>query len=269
VLRWFSPRSELNLILELYLRELTGRLFQDIQSVIVYGSAALDDLAPDFGDVDLLVAIRREPGESARGEIELIHRYLATPGFAPWGRLLEAVYLPLPVVTDPNKEGRGLRASARGIARCDKHHLKPIDLFSIQHHGVTLYGQDIKRSVIRPRWRDLYPYIRELTARARALGEGATTQEYVGLCTAMVKTLHALDQGKVVSKTEATRWFERHVGGKAGDAAVEANRLRRGELKTGIGGLRRLVPFLIEVVESELSRIERARLPKSAPPGKG
>src|SRR5581483_2033396 len=75
LLRWTSPVVELNLILELYLRELTGRLFRDVQAVYLYGSAVLNDLALAHGDIDLLVVMRRDLGRAAVGEIGVIHRY--------------------------------------------------------------------------------------------------------------------------------------------------------------------------------------------------
>ena len=257
LLRKLTPLPELNLILELYLRELTGRLFQEIQSVFLFGSAALDDIAPAHGDIDILVVARRDLGEAARGEISVIHRYLASEGFAPWGRMLSVHYFALPQLKASRRSGRGLKGITGKVVRSDPSELLMIDLLSLHDHGILLFGQDIRKELKRPSLRELLGEIHSCLAKAKELHDDSDVSDYVGTCTGLVKILHTLAERHPFSKSDATRWFASTVGGKAGDVAVEANRLRRGELKTGVGGMRRLMPAFLEAIRSELSRIER------------
>jgi hypothetical protein len=259
LLRWTSPVVELNLILELYLRELTGRLFRDVQAVYLFGSAVLNDLALAHGDIDLLVVVRRDLGRAAAGEIGVIHRYLAADAFAPWGSAIDASYYPAAMLSDPRRAGEGLRGAGGVVKPATKMGLQPMEIFSLHDHGIVLYGTDSRKTIVKSEPYDLAGQLKSAIQKARHLDSDAGLDEYVSLITAMVRSLYVLDSEESGSKTEATRWFASRLKGKVGDLALEANRLRRGEIKTGIGGLRRGFGDFVGAVEDELVRLEKRR----------
>jgi hypothetical protein len=259
LLRWTSSSAELNMVLELYLREAVGRLFRELASVYLYGSGALGDLAVGHGDVDLLAVMHREVGRAAAGEIEVAHRYLASPMFGPWGRMIDAAYYSQAVLSDPRRAGQGVRAAAGEVRHTTRLHLGAQELISVHDHGVVLHGEDVRRTIVRPPPGELLAQVLEVLERARTLGSDSAPGDWVAAATGLVRSLYLLEHGTVASKSEATRWFVSLVGGKPGDAAHEANRLRRGELKTGVGGLRKLMPPFLDAVEDELARLRRER----------
>ena len=109
----------------------------------------------------------------------------------------------------------------------------------------------------QPAWIELLMQVKLLAKRAHGLTEASSAGDTIASFTGLVKGLYILDQGKVASKTEATRWFVALLGGKAGDAANEANRLRKGDFREGTGSLRRLSGPFLEAIDGELARLER------------
>lgn len=257
LLKWSSPTIELNMILELFLREVTGRMFRDVRAVYLFGSGALGDLAPDFGDIDLLVVLGREPGRAASGELSVVHGYLASKSFGPWGRMIDAGYYTLPMLVDPGKTGNGLHGKHGEVKSSKKLHLGALERFSIQDHGILLYGDDLREEMLAPKPAELYDQAKVVLAKARKMGADPEQGDLVAAVTGLVRSLYLLAHKKTASKTKAARWFADTYKGKEGDVAIEANRLRRGELRTGIGGIRKYVPEFYDLVEKELKKFHR------------
>jgi hypothetical protein len=257
VLRWSGARPELNLVLELFLRELSGRLFRDVRAVYLYGSAALDDLAPATGDIDLLVLTRRDLGRSGVGEVSVLHRYLAGKAFAPWGAMLEATYCSAAAAADPKKPGAGIYSKGGEVKSIAKVTLGPLQRLFVRDGGILIYGDDLKSTIPAPKAAELLGETKEALKRARSLDAGAPDSDVIAMVPRLARMLCVLHGGRAVSKSEATKWFASRVRGKAGDVASEANKLRRGELKTGAGGIRRLLPDFLDVVTAELADRER------------
>ncbi|MBI4858738.1 MAG: hypothetical protein HY815_00460 [Candidatus Riflebacteria bacterium] len=256
LLKWVSPRPEINLVLELYLREITGRLFRDVQTVYLFGSAVLRDLVPDTSDLNMVVLVKRDLGEAARGEIGTVHRYLASPAFAPWGSMLDVFYGPAGLFAAKPRPGKGLRGSSQGVRSSDKVQLDPMELYSLHDHGTVLHGADLRPSLRRPQLPELCRQVRLLTGRVADLDASAQPRDVIDGCADLTRALYVLEHERVASKSEATQWFMKLVKGKAADAALEANRLRRGEVRSGVATLRRLLPHFLVAAREELQRLE-------------
>lgn len=257
LLRWTSPTPELNMVLELFLREVTGRMFRDVRAVYLFGSGALGDLAPDHGDVDLVVAMRRDPGRAQVGEANLIHKYFASKTFGHWGRMIDAGYYSVAMLGDPGKSGTGLHARRGKVKQTNKLHLSAFDRYSLLDHGVLLYGDDVRKSVLAPKPAELLDLAKSTLGKARKLEADSDPGDYIALITGLTRSLYALEHDKVASKTSAAKWFAENFKGKEGDVALEANKLRRGELRTGIGGIRKYVPDYLDLVANRLAKIEK------------
>lgn len=261
LLRWTSPTPELNMVLELFLREVTGRMFRDVRAVYLFGSGALADLAPEHGDVDLIVALRRDPGRATVGEVQVLHKYFAGKMFGHWGRMLDTAYYSVAMLADPGKGGTGLHARQGKVKQTNKLHLGALERFSVHDHGVLLYGDDVRKQLLAPKPAELFDQVKVVLGRARKLEIDSEPGDYVAAITGLTRSLYALSHDKVASKTAAARWFADTYKGKEGDVALEANKLRRGELRTGIGGIRKYVPDYLDLVGSELAKLEK-KLPK-------
>ena len=257
LLRWTSPSTELNLTLELFLREITGRLFRDVRAAYLFGSGALGDLAPAHGDIDLLIVMHREPGRAAAGEVRVVHRYLSSAAFAPWGRMIDAAYYPLAMLGDPGKAGHGLHARHGEVKTTTRLHLGAQERFFLHDHAVLLYGDEVRKDVLAPRPAELFDQARTIVERAKKLAPGVDPGDVIAACTGMVRTLYLLVHEKSASKSVAAKWFADTYRGKAGDVALEANKLRRGELPPGLGGIRKNVPDLFALVGSEVERLQK------------
>ena len=57
-LKYLFDNSEVNLALEVFLRETVDVLGDDLVSLIIYGSLVFDDLAPGYGDLDFLAVVK-------------------------------------------------------------------------------------------------------------------------------------------------------------------------------------------------------------------
>lgn len=247
------PRPEQNLILELYLRELLGRLFNEVQSVYLFGSGALADLAPPNGDLDLVVVCTRPPASSAANELTVVHRYVSSEGFAPWGQMIDASYYSLATLADPAGAGIGLRGSKEGVKATDSLHLTPIERIGLAQHGVRLMGEDLRPKFAIPPWEAVYEQVKAALDRARGLGDGASGMDHSAVATGLVRGLHALTFKQIVSKTQAIRWLSDHYPGPGAEVAQEANRIRRAEHNGDAGAVRRGFPKFLELMDRELA----------------
>ena len=70
--------AELNLTLELFLRECVECFGDQLVSVVLYGSLVYDDLSPGYGDLDFLAVVRDDIPEAMYSRLS--ERALRHPG---------------------------------------------------------------------------------------------------------------------------------------------------------------------------------------------
>jgi hypothetical protein len=80
--------------LSLFLEELHERLGPRLVSLLLYGSAVFDDLAPGYGELDFLAVIDRDLTEQDSHELVELRRPLREGRHGALAAMLEGAFLP-------------------------------------------------------------------------------------------------------------------------------------------------------------------------------
>ena len=136
VLAWWLPK----------IRRVLGR---KIHSVVLYGSATLDDFCPRWSDVDVCVILRTpitpEEGESVGDIHDRMHERFITGRAEAWasGQAIEGSYIPIDLVSDENLQSPCYTAggSTRKWAVC--HPILPFDRYMLAHSGRVFSGMSV------------------------------------------------------------------------------------------------------------------------------
>lgn len=108
---------ELDLAIGVFLGIIDETLRGTLRSVILYGSVALGDLAPGYGDLDFVAITDNDIADDRREALIEAHRPLRSGPYGVYARMIEGAFLPRHMTCPGSAEwsytGRTCDASSR------------------------------------------------------------------------------------------------------------------------------------------------------------
>ncbi|MEW6355970.1 MAG: nucleotidyltransferase domain-containing protein [Planctomycetota bacterium] len=197
-------------VLAWWLSEISACLAQRLHSVVLYGSATLDDFCPRWSDVDVCVVLKTPITAEEGQRVGDIHdrmqdRFIrGRDGHWESGQAVEGPYIPIELVSDEMREAPCYTAygSTRKWAVC--HPISPFDRYMLAHFGRLLAGASV--SFAPPRRAAL---VRMAAKDLGALREWDRSEKsavwLAGMLHWIARSLVFWRDGKMLSKSAALR----------------------------------------------------------------
>jgi len=224
LLKHAFDRSEVNLALEVFLREAVDVLGDDLVSVIVYGSLVFDDLAPGYGDLDLLAVVKDDIPESMFGRMSDIRKPLRNGHFGVIATMIEGEFVPWKSLAQPE-----IGQSYYWGTSSDKPRVgsSVVGLVAEVVHqvGVIIYGEDVRSEIPRPTREQLIDDLRHHAPGFRDYAKGGGLHAVDGLLT-VARMMVFLREGRLSSKSEAAEWAYSNAQGAWKEHLPQARQVR-------------------------------------------
>ena len=137
---------EVNLALELFLRDVHGVLNERLVSVILYGSIVFEDLAPGYGDLDFLAVVDGQLSDDDHARLLDIRGPLRSGDYGVICQMIEGAFLPESML-GPDCHGNGLWWGTSSERHWDTNELGNFVIHTIREHGLVVYGKDLRHTV--------------------------------------------------------------------------------------------------------------------------
>ena len=197
---------------ELLCRTVRNLMQERVVSVILHGSAVLDDLALGYSDLDFLVV---QAGELSEDECQAL-KHMRAPFLSgqhgPWAKALEGAFLPRPML-NPAVTGRAFWWGTSSERVWDSNKLGWFTLWVIREKGLVLWGEDTRQEIPIPPKDGLVAQVNEFCASARQHGRGGSIKSVDWLLTA-ARLLKWVREGVMSSKSDAADWAFHNAKGQ-------------------------------------------------------
>ncbi len=223
-LKHMFDKSEVNLALEVFLRESVDCLGGDLVSVIVYGSLVFDDLAPGYGDLDFLAVVKDDIAESMFGRLSDLRKPLRSGHFGLIPTMIEGEFVPRRSLVEPeigqsyywgtSSDKPRIGSSVVGLVAEVVHQL-----------GVVIYGEDVRQEVARPTREQLIADLGHHAPGFRDYAKVGGLHAVDGLLT-VARMLIFLREGRLSSKSEAAEWAYANAQGAWKEHLPRARQVR-------------------------------------------
>lgn len=204
LLKHLFDSSEVNLALEVFLREAVDCLGDNLLSVIIYGSLVFDDLAPGYGDLDFLAVVRDDIPESMFQPMSDLRKPLRSGELGLIATMIEGEFVPRKSLAHPeigqsyywgtSSDKPRVGSSVAGLVAEVLHEL-----------GVVIYGADVRSEIPRPTREQLIADLRHHAPGFREYAKGGGLHAVDGLLT-IARMIVFLREGRLSSKSEAAEW---------------------------------------------------------------
>jgi len=206
-----SPDSDLQKVL----RDLAGSLFEilgsRLESIILYGSAVFDDLAPGYGDLDFVAVVDGNLSRTDCTKLRSLRRVLRDGKHPVYAEMLEGAFLPRAML-DPAVTGSAFWWGTTGERPWKRNELGPVALYVIRARGRAVFGRDVRAEIPAPDREALFGDIRKFCETARAFSR-ETTLHTVDWLLMAARFLVFVREERLTSKSEAADWAVRNAQG--------------------------------------------------------
>ncbi|MCX6376992.1 MAG: DUF4111 domain-containing protein [Armatimonadetes bacterium] len=196
--------TEMNLALELFLRECVDCFGDQLVSVVLYGSLVYDDLSPGYSDLDFLAVVKDDIPEAMYSRVSDMRKPLRSGHYGVLATMIEGEFVPRKSLASPeigqsyywgtssDKPRPG--SSVRGlVAEC------------IHQRGVTIWGESITSEIPRPTREEILQDLRDSMPGIREHGRGGGLHSVDFLLT-IARFLIIIRENRLSSKSEAADW---------------------------------------------------------------
>lgn len=227
LLHYFDD-PQLNLSLEVFLREARECLGDQMLSVVLYGSIVFDDLAPGYGDLDFMAVLRDPPTEERRQRIIELRKPLRNGEYGIYCHMLEGPFLPLSMF-DPATTSHTICWGTGGERHWEHNKLGWFCHRCIRDHGIVIYGDDLRSLLPAPTREQLLLETRDAVQyiRTRCSDGGLHSIDRLLLA---ARLLLWLREDRLDSKSGAADWAYEHAVGKWKEHLPMARDLRKNTL---------------------------------------
>jgi hypothetical protein len=198
--------------MEVFLEILRGAFRARLISLLLYGSAAFDDLAPGYGDLDFLAIVSGDLREQECRELIELREPLRDGSHGTLAAMLEGPFLPRPML-DPSRAGKALWWGTTGERVWDHNELGWLALHGIRERGIIVWGEDIRPEIPVAGRDALLDDVRSACQAMHQHGRGGSLHSVDWLLTA-ARLLLWLREGRLSAKSEAAEWGCAHAAGE-------------------------------------------------------
>jgi hypothetical protein len=193
--------------------------------VILHGSAAFDDLAPGYGDLDF-VAVCRDGLSEHNAQLLMRARAPFRSGRSGvYARMLEGAFLPHRML-DPRQEGLAVWWGTSGERLWDRNRLGWFCHVVVRDWGIVVHGDDVRERFPSPSHEELAQEVRDNCRAIEEHGSGGSLHSVDWLLTA-ARLLLWLEENLLSSKTEAAEWGADNARGAWRALLPRAKQLRQ------------------------------------------
>lgn len=249
--------SRVNSTIEMFLEALVKFFGNRLISVVLYGSAVFEDLAPGYGDLDFLAVLDGELSEHEQHNLIDFRKPFRSRQATIFARMLEGAFLPRKML-DPANSGRAFWWGTTGERPWKHNELGWCALAVIRQCGRVIYGQDIRCEIPEPTRELLLEGVRHFCDSAVAYAKPGELHSLDWLLTA-ARMLLWLKEDRFSSKSEAADWAYLHANGLWRQLLPQAKQLRlhpdesdKPEWKEWLDDLQSPIKEAIKEVNAEL-----------------
>ena len=251
---------ELDLAIGVFLSIIDETLRGTLRSVILYGSVALGDLAPGYGDLDFVAITDNDIADDRREALIEARRPLRSDLYGVYAGMIEGAFLPRHM-TCPKSAGRAVWWGTSGERLWDSNWLGWFDCLGIRERGVVIHGEDLRCEFPTPAREQLAAEAARYVGTARRHGRGGELHSVDWLLTA-ARMLYWLKEGELASKSHAADWAYANATGdwraqlqKAAWLRRNPNQAQSGDVIAWLGTLDAPIREACCELEAELSKM--------------
>jgi hypothetical protein len=255
LLRHSFDQPEVNLALELFLREIHGFFGDRLISVVLYGSITFDDLAPGYGDLDFLAVIRDEVSDDDCARLREMRSPLRSGDYGVMSQMIEGAFLPRKML-NPEVEGRAFWWGTGSERDWEKNVLGWVVLHVIRERGITVWGEDVRHEIPPVDRKSLIAEFSRglLGGKPNAKGGGLHSVDWL---LSIARTLLWLREGRLSSKSEAAEWGQRNVRGSWRELLPRAKYLRLNPTVANCADVKKWLETLDGPIQEAFEELER------------
>jgi len=190
---------------------LRGVLGENYRSIILFGSAVLDDFTPGKGDLDFLVAVQQDISEDSCECLFALHDRMRAGELGTLAKQLEGTYYPMEILHDPlhaQAHGCYIGTGRKGWRRVNACQSSMMDFAIIQRYGLVCDGKDLKPLIYNPSHEELLHEIhRQLTELLARQNTTPSIDFSLAIFHWGARALCYVYTGELFSKSRAADWY--------------------------------------------------------------
>jgi hypothetical protein len=229
LLTHYFAEAELNLTLEVFLREITEFFGGSLVSVMLQGSVIFNDLVPGYGDLDFVAIVADELSDATRQGLVELRKPLRSGHFGIPATMLEGPFLPRKML-DPAVTGKALCWGTGGERLWDENKLGWLVLKVLQERGLVIWGEDVRPEIPAVSWEacaeEVWRAATQHTKPDAPRPDGVYAVYAADWLLTAARLLLWVREGKLSSKSEAADWGFAYAKGEWRKQLLQAKRLR-------------------------------------------
>ena len=182
-------------------------LKDNMQSIYIYGSYALDDFKLGWSDIDLLVLTKKKIDEDKLNDLLYLRQTLLEKDTNNmFYRSFEGAMLSMDSFINKTNDNV-IYWGTKGEKIKDTYHLDSFSMKELIETGIIVYGNDIRNSFTLPTFEELVKDIKYHynTIREHAQVTGRNFYSF-GWFLDISRCLYTLQTGNIITKTKAGEW---------------------------------------------------------------
>ncbi len=204
--------------MDCFCTELQAILGRKLISVVLTGSAVLDDFVPTRGDLDFIAAVAEELDTDDCSRIFELHDLLREGKHGAVAAQLEGTYYPLSIIRSPKAAfatGCYIGTKRTGWRMVQSCQNSLFDYAIAHQFGYTCWGADIQHEFYLPTRSELIEEIRTGISNARGCLHAANSPSYAAAMFLWgFRALAYAAEGGLMSKSAAAEWYSSHYPGE-------------------------------------------------------
>lgn len=247
--------TELNLTLELFLRECVDVLGGQLVSVVIYGSLTYDDLSPGYGDLDFLAVVKDDIPDEMYPAMSNLRKPFRSGHYGILATMIEGEFVPRKSLAMPqigqsyywgtSSDKPRLGSSVRGLVA-----------EVIHERGVTIWGEDITSEIPMPTRDEVLQDLRDSIPSMREHGRGGGLHSLDWLLT-IARFLIIVREGRLSSKSDAADWGYMNAKGAWREYLPMARQVRKNPWMAELAHVKSWLQGLTEPIQEACAELEQ------------
>ncbi len=196
--------TELNMTLELFLRECVDCFGDQLVSVVVYGSVMYDDLSPGYSDLDFLAVVNDDVSEAMYSRLSEMRKPLRSGHYGILATMIEGEFVPKKSLASPAL-GQSYYWGTSGDKPRPGSSVRGLVAEVIHDRAAIIYGENIIPEIPKPTREEILQDLNGSIPGIRDHGCGGGLHSVDYLLT-IARFLIIIRENRLSSKSEAAEW---------------------------------------------------------------